>query len=123
MSGSCRDPDHTTLTITVGRKLKTVKDDTDPIRVKARQINNETAAPKIQRLACATKTPWTLRPPAIDTTLREPLRGDDDPTRRRPLVEEHTHTLGALKEATRVGDVSLQRRARVEEQTRTDEVV
>ena len=40
-------PNHPTQTITVGRKLKTAKDDADPIRVKTRQINNEIAAPKI----------------------------------------------------------------------------
>ena len=82
-------PDHPTQTITVGRKLKTAKDDIDPIRVKARQINNEIAAPKIQRLACATKPPWTLHPPVIDTTLREVVRGEGDPTRKRTLVEDH----------------------------------
>src|SRR6218665_2615653 len=116
-------PDHPTQTITVGRKLKTAKDDTDPTRVKARQITNEIAAPKIQRLACATKPTWTLRPPVIDTTLREVVRGEGDPTRRRTLVEDHIHTLGAFKEATRDGDVSHQRRAHVEGQTRTDEGV
>src|SRR6218665_2014719 len=116
-------PDHPTQIITVKRKLKTAKDDTDPIRVKARQINNEIAAPKIQRLACATKSTWTLRPPVIDTTLREVVRCEGDPTRRRTLVEDHIHTLGAFKEATRDGDVSHQRRAHVEEQIRTDEGV
>ena len=40
-------PDHPTQTITVGRKLEIAKDGADPIRVKARQINNEIAAPKI----------------------------------------------------------------------------
>src|SRR6218665_18285 len=82
-------PDHPTQTITVGRKLKTAKDDTDPIRVKARQINNEIAASKIQRLGCATNPTWTLRPPVIDTTLKEVVRGEGDPTRRRTLVEDH----------------------------------
>src|SRR6218665_287135 len=53
-------PDHPTQTITVGRNLKTAKDDSDPIRVKARQINNEIAAPKIQT---------TLHPPLINTKL------------------------------------------------------
>src|SRR6218665_262907 len=114
-------PDHPTQTITVGRKLKTAKDDMDPIRVKARQINNEIAAPKIQSLACATKPPWTLRPPVIDTTLREVVRCEGDLTRRRTLVEDHIHTLGALREATRDGDVSYQRRAHVEGKIRTDE--
>src|SRR6218665_1059214 len=105
ISNECR-AHNSTQTITVGRKLKTAKDDTDPIRVKARQINNEIAAPKIQRLACATKPTWTLRPPVIDTTLREVVRGEGDPTRRRTLVEDHIHTLGAFKEATRDGHVS-----------------
>jgi len=82
-------PDHPTQTLTVGRKLKTANDDGDPIRVKARQISNEIAAPKIQRLACATKPPWKLHPPVIDTTLREVVRGEGDPTRKRTLVEDH----------------------------------
>ena len=37
--------------------------------------------------------------------------------------EDHIHALGALKEATRDGDVSDQRRAHVEGQIRTDEGV
>src|SRR6218665_248412 len=88
-------PDHPTRTITVGRKLKTAKDDGDPIRVKARQITNEIAAPNIQRLACAIKPPWKLHPPFTDTTLREVVRGEGDPTRRRTPVEDHIHTLGS----------------------------
>src|SRR6218665_2670296 len=44
-----------------------------------------------------------------DTTLREVVRREGDPTRRRNLVEDHIHTLGALKEATQDGDVSHQR--------------
>ena len=116
-------PDHPTQTITVGRKLKTAKDDSDPIRVKARQINNEIAMPKIPRLVCATKLTWTLHPPVIDTTLREVVRGEGDSIRRRTLVEDHIHTLGASKDATRDGDASHQRRAHVEGQIRTDEGV
>ena len=76
-------PDHPAQTITVGRKLKTVKDDADPIRLKARQINNEIAIPKTQKLACTTKPPWQQRLPVIGTTLREVIRSDGDLNRRR----------------------------------------
>jgi len=116
-------PDHPAQTITAGRKLKAAKDDTDPIRIKARQINNEIAAPKIQKLTSATKPPWQLPPPVIDTTLREVIRGEGYPTRRRTLVEDHIHSYGALTNATRDSDVSHQRRAHVEGQIRTDDGV
>ena len=79
--------------------------------------------PKIQKLARTTKPPWQLLPPVIDTTLKDVVRGEDDPTWKRTLVEDHIHTYGALKEATLGRDDFHQRRALVEGQIRTHDNV
>src|SRR6218665_2999979 len=70
-----------------------------------------------------TKPPRQLLPPIINTTLKDVVRGKDDPTWKRTLVEDHIHTYGALKEATLGRDDFNQRRALVEGQIRTDDDV
>ena len=83
-------PEHPTQSIINGTQLlKTAKDDTDPIRVKARQIHNEIASPTIQPLVCSASPPWQLRPSVTDTTLMEKIRGTDDLFRRKSVVEDH----------------------------------
>ena len=92
-------PDHPTQTITSGRKSKAAKDDMDPIRVKARNINSEIAKPTIQPLACSTRPMWRLRQPIIDTTLRDKIRDlpnaanavvvSDSLRRKKTMVEDH----------------------------------
>ena len=91
-------PDHPTQDILKAGKRRRLKEGREEIRVKVAEVNREILQPVINSEKVPAQPPWTLKPPVIETSLRNLSRSPDNLQMTKRTIEEHLQAHSAKLE-------------------------